>query len=81
MKSHREERDMILLSVHFCSFISVSKQSVDLVSPTQNNYTPYNPLQQCFCSAFATKKQHTRTQTGAGWERDRFYTGPGWERE
>ena len=72
---------MILLSVRFCSFISVSKQSVDLVSPTQKNYTPYNPLQQCFCSAFATKKNNThahrqeRDGNGIDFEQDRDGSG------
>ena len=34
--------------VHVCSFISVSEKFEVLVGPTQKNYTPHNPLQQCF---------------------------------
>ena len=46
MKSHQEWAGAGYDSIErpACSFISVSKQSVDLVSPTQKNYTPYNPL-------------------------------------
>ena len=66
--------------VHVCSFISVSEKFEVLVGPTQKNYTPHNPLQQCFRRRQEKERQTitnmepggSSEKTGAGWEWDSF---------
>ena len=49
--------------VHVCSFISVSEKFEVSVGPTQKNYTPHNPLQQCFSCLRTVGKRREGTTT------------------